>query len=139
MNQNYFEVVLEIIKMGHWITDQVGSALRNDNITEPQYNVLRILRGSQETPITAHEISERMIQRSSNVTRIIDKLIDKSYVTREECLTNRRKMDIAITKEGLQLLEALDEKVMKLHQPFMNNLNKTELSQLKKLILKLRG
>ncbi|MFY0626910.1 MAG: MarR family transcriptional regulator [Reichenbachiella sp.] len=134
----YISAVFELIKTGHWITDKVGVALKEYGISEPQYNVLRVLRGQKGNPITVHEILSHMIQRSSNVTRIIDKLSEKKYVVRHECPTNRRKMDITITKDGLDKLELLDKVVEKFHKPMAKNLSIEEAKQLKSLITKLK-
>ena len=139
MNDKYFSTIHEIITTGHWITDQVALELKEFGITEPQYNVLRILADTQNSPITSQEILEKMVQRSSNITRIVDKLVAKSLVTRQLCPTNRRKMDISITPIGCALLRTLDEKVKNFHQPFMNNLNEEELEQLKHFIIKLKS
>ncbi|MBX2870698.1 MAG: MarR family transcriptional regulator [Saprospiraceae bacterium] len=139
MSEPYFTTIHEIITTGHWITDQVALELKEFGVTEPQYNVLRILADTQNSPITAQEILEKMVQRSSNITRIVDKLVAKSLVTRQLCPSNRRKMDISITPIGCALLRTLDEKVESFHQPFMKNLNEAELEQLKHLIIKLKS
>ncbi|AZQ62855.1 MarR family transcriptional regulator [Flammeovirga pectinis] len=138
-NSNYIKAVYQIITTGHWITDRVGSELKGFGITEPQFNVLRILRGQHGNPITVFEILEKMVQRSSNITRIVDKLLEKGLVNRVECPTNRRKMDITITSNGLETLKELDKKVEKLHEPLQNNLTETEAETLAKLIIKLKG
>ncbi|ANQ49401.1 MarR family transcriptional regulator [Flammeovirga sp. MY04] len=137
--KSYYKAIHEIIKTGHWITDAVGQVLKEDKITEPQFNVLRILKGQKGSPITVQEIQERMVQRSSNVTRIIDKLLDKGLVKREECPTNRRKMDITITPFGLEELERFDQKVIEFHVPYTQNLTAEEAETLEKLIKKLKG
>ncbi len=97
--------------MGHWITNQVSIELKEFEISEPQYNVLKILTGKKGKPNTVQEIQHRMVQRTSNVTRIVDKLIDKGLVNRQECPSNRRKMDITMTGKGKKLLVQLDNKV----------------------------
>ncbi|HAA10924.1 MAG TPA: MarR family transcriptional regulator [Cytophagales bacterium] len=135
--QLYYQTVHEIIKTGHWITDQVGIQLKEYDTTEPQYNVLRILHEQAGTPISVQDIQQQMVQRSSNVTRIIDKLLAKALVHRQECATNRRKMDITITEAGEQLLQKLDKKVYELHAPMQGNLTPAEIQQLKQLINKL--
>ncbi|OHX66293.1 MarR family winged helix-turn-helix transcriptional regulator [Flammeovirga pacifica] len=137
--KSYTKAIYEIIKTGHWITDTVGQVLKEDNITEPQFNVLRILKGQKGNPITVQDIQGRMIQRSSNVTRIVDKLLDKGLVNRQECPTNRRKMDITITSFGLDELEKLNKKVLEFHSPYINNLTDDEAEILEKLIKKLKG
>lgn len=131
--------MLEIIVLGHQMTDDVSRALKPMDISEPQFNVLRILRGQKGNPITVQDIQSRMIQRTSNVTRIIDKLLNKGFVERSECPTNRRKMDITITEPGLTCLEELDEIVGALHEANLNKLNQSELTQLNKLLEKLKG
>lgn len=137
MSGNYYQTIHEIIKTGHWITERVNKTLKEFNITEPQFNVLRILRDANGEPLTVQKILEKMIQRNSNVTRIVDKLLSKGLVTRQENPNNRRKMDIGITKTGLRLLKKLDKNVENIHEPMMKRLSPEELEQLKELIYKL--
>jgi len=135
----FFEAIYEIIRTGHWITDSVSKELKEYDIYEPQFNVLRILRGAKKKPISVNAILERMVQRSSNVTRIVDKLETKGLVERTLCPEDRRKMDIIITDKGLELLKKLDKKVEDFHKPMMNNLSQKEAETLKRLIKKLKG
>ena len=137
MNEEYFQMIYQIIRTGHWITDQISKELKEYGITEPQYNVLRILKGAKGKPVAVQQILEGMVQRSSNITRIVDKLIVKGYVERKECPTNRRKMDITIRKAGLDVLKKLDKKVHQFHSPLMTKLNQEEINTLKHLIIKL--
>ncbi len=139
MNNPYFQAIFQIIRTGHWITDQVSLELKDFGITEPQYNVLRILRGAKGEPLTVQRILKSMVQRSSNVTRIVDKLKAKGYVNRKECPSNRRKMDITITESGLEILKEMDEKLQAFHEPMMGNLSNEELEILKNLIIKLKS
>lgn len=137
-NQEYFSAIHQIIKTGHWITDSVSSELKVFDISEPQYNVLRTLNAQKGNPLTVEQIGRQMIQRSSNVTRIIDKLMSKGFVSRQECPTNRRKMDIHITSAGSLFLKQLDAKVDQWHQPMFDKLSVEELQTLTQLIRKLR-
>ena len=139
MNKEYYQAVYEIITTGHWITDEITKTLKEYGVTEPQFNVLRILRGAKGEPVAVGEILNKMVQRSSNITRIVDKLVVKNYVNRKECPTNRRKMDITITEEGINILKQLDIKVQAFHEPFVNKLDQKELSTLKSLIQKLKS
>lgn len=134
----FFGAIHQIIKTGHWITDSVSTELKVFGVSEPQFNVLRILRGQNKNPITVEEVANRMIQRSSNVTRIIDKLLARGFVIRKECESNRRKMDISITNEGLQFLKQLDKKVNDFHKPMFDKLTEKEALTLITLIKKLR-
>ena len=135
--QPYFEAVLKILSTGHRLTDEVNQTLKPYDISEPQFNVLRILRGQKGNPITVQEIQERMIQRSSNVTRLVDKLLAKSLVHRSICEENRRKMDITITTKGLKLLKQLDKSLLKLHEAYRDRLSGQEAKNLKLLLDKL--
>ena len=139
MNKMYFQTIYQIITTGHWITDQVSKELKEFGVTESQYNVLRILKGAKGEPVTVNQILENMVQRSSNITRIVDKLVSKEFVERKECPSNRRKMDITITNKGLNKLKGLDKKVQAFHQPFMEKLNAEELDTLINLIQKLKS
>jgi len=139
MNKIYFNTILELIKTGHWLTDSISKELKEYDIYEPQFNVLRILKGAKGEPISVNTILDRMIQRSSNVTRIIDKLESKGLVERTLCSKDRRKMDIILTKKGDKLLTILNKKVKKFHQQMENNLSQKELETLQSLIIKFKG
>ncbi|MDR6238912.1 MarR family winged helix-turn-helix transcriptional regulator [Aureibacter tunicatorum] len=135
----YLKAIHKLIRTGHWITDCVGAELKEFDITEPQYNVLRILSSSGDEAMTVKEIQDRMVQRSSNVSRIIDKLLAKGYVSRKECQHNRRKMDISMTDEGHSILALLDQKVSAFHKPLKQKLSDEELRALDKILTKYSG
>ena len=139
VNSTLLGAAYQIVKTGHWLTDRISHELKEYGITEPQFNVLRILQGRKGQPITVQEIQENMVQRSSNVTRIIDKLLDKGLVERKECPENRRKMDITITYKGSRLLVTLGKKVYQFYGPMASNLTEEEAIALTKLIFKLKG
>jgi len=139
MNNLYLNTVFELIRTGHWLTDSVSRELKEYDIYEPQFNVLRILKGAKGIPISVNTILERMLQRSSNVTRIVDKLESKGLVERTLCPNDRRKMDIILTNKGDELLTVLNKKVKAFHQQMENNLNQKELETLQLLIIKFKG
>ncbi len=139
MNESYLNTTLELIKTGHWLTDSVSKELKEYDIYEPQFNVLRILKGAKRTPLSVNTILDRMLQKSSNVTRIIDKLESKGLVERTLCPKDRRKMDIILTSKGSDLLKILNKKVKKFHHSLENNLNQKELETLYSLIIKFKG
>ena len=128
MNKYYYKAILKIINKGHQLTDIVAIELKQYEISEPQFNVLRILRGANGNPLCVQEIAKRMVHRSSNVTRIIDKLLKRDLVIRQECSGNRRKMDILITNNGLALLKKLDIKLENFHNQYKNNLTNEEFN-----------
>ena len=139
MSKSYFNAIHSLIISGHQITDAISQQLKDYNIHEPQFNVLRILRGAKGTPLSVNTILERMVQRSSNITRIVDRLLQKQLVERTLSLTDRRKMDIVITPKGLELLIKLDQKVYEFHKPMMKKLKLSELNLLTQLINQLTG
>ncbi len=138
MSNLYFQVVHQLITKGHTITDLVGKAMRPFGLTEPQYNVLRLLSAGEGQPLSVQKVQEGMVQKGSNVTRIVDKLVAKNLVDRSECPTNRRKMDLTMTEEGARLLETLDKEVVKLHQPIKASMTKEELVTLGRLLKKIQ-
>jgi hypothetical protein len=92
--------------------------MRDADITPPQYNILRILRGSKNIPMTLGDISSRMIDKSSNTSRLIDKLVAKDWVSREPNALDRRQMQIQITEQGLEVLDILQNPVEESAEPF---------------------
>lgn len=131
--------MMQIITTGHWITDQITGELKEFDTTEPQFNVLKEIDCREGKAVTVQEIQEGMVQKSSNVTRIVDKLLKKGYVHRELNAENRRKVNITLTKEGATFLKKLDAKVSAFHTPMQKNLTTIECEQLTKLIKKLKG
>ena len=85
--------------------------LKPYNLSQQQYNVLKILQEKYPQSCTLSSISNRMVDKMSNATRLVDKLLGKKLVTRSLCPDNHRKVDIRITAEGLELLEKLDPEV----------------------------
>ena len=90
------------------INGKLNDVLKPYDISIQQFNVLRILRGQKGTPVSLASVHDRMINKMSNTTRLVDKLILKGYVNRNQCEENRRKIEIYITVDGLNLLKKLD-------------------------------
>jgi DNA-binding MarR family transcriptional regulator len=131
-------VAINILFTAGWLGTMMARQLRPYGITQQQYNVLRILRGQNPEPASVGLIQERMIDRSSNASRLVDKLHDKGLAIRKTCKKDRRQVDILITQKGLDLLAQLDESQdMDLNSPI--KLSDTEADQLSNLLDKLRG
>ena len=130
--------VLNIMYTQTVIVDLFNEIMKPYELSHEQYNVLRILRGQKGNPANMSTIQKRMIAKSSNTTRLIDKLLLKELVTREVCPANRRKMEILITAKGLALLAELDPKVDAHENHFSNNLTQQEMEQLNTLLDKFR-
>ncbi len=132
------KVILSIMYTQNVIHDKFVELLKPYDLSGEQYNVLRILRGQKGNPANMCIIQERMLSKSSNTTRLIDKLLLKDFVTREVCPENRRKIEVLITQKGLNVLEELDPKVNEHEQLFAANLNPEELQLLNSLLEKYR-
>jgi len=118
--------------------NHLRAALHPYGLSPEQFNILRILRGQHPTPASAKLVSERMLDKSSNVSRLVEKLRQKGYVTRGECGADRRQVDLLITEKGLDVLAALDENLEA--QPGMDRfVTKKEAKHLNELLDRLRG
>lgn len=133
------KVILNFMYTQNVIGDKFHEILKPYDISREQYNVLRILRGQKGKPANMCVIQERMLSKSSNTTRLIDKLLLKDFVTREVCPDNRRKIEVTITQKGLDILTELDPIVVEHEQFFANNLTPQELEQLNTLLEKYRS
>ncbi|MFB1023510.1 MAG: MarR family transcriptional regulator [Vicingaceae bacterium] len=123
---------------GKWVTNLISKQLKPFGITNQQYNVLRILRGQKDQYISVNAISNRMIDKMSNVSRLIDKLVLKELVIRKINREDRRQVDIAISEKGLSLVQKVESKEDDLKANF-NNITNQEAQQLNHLLDKLRG
>ncbi len=106
------KTILNIMYTQNVIADKFSELLKPYELSGEQFNVLRILRGQKGNPANMFVIQERMLANTSNTTRLVDKLLLKSFVTRKVCPENRRKIEVSITTTGLDLLTELDPKVV---------------------------
>ncbi|MBP4142268.1 MarR family transcriptional regulator [Flavobacterium sp. I-SCBP12n] len=136
---NSKKIILNILYTQSMITDKFNEILKSYDISGEQYNVLRILRGQKGNPANMSMIQERMLAKTSNTTRLVDKLLLKDFVTRKVCPENRRKIEVLITQKGLDILKDLDPKVIQHEQFFSNNLSSDEIIQLNYLLEKFRN
>ena len=133
------KIIMNIIYTQNVITEHFNEILKPYDLSSEQFNVLRILRGQKGKPANMFVIQERMLAKTSNTTRLVDKLLLKQLVTREVCPANRRKIEVSITPKGLDLLLQLDPKVKVYEQSFLKNLNEEERIQLNELLEKFRN
>jgi DNA-binding MarR family transcriptional regulator len=130
---------ISIIYTGHWLTDVTNTLLKPYDLSEQQFNVLRILRGQKKGPVSLSVIQERMLHRMSNATRLVEKLRIKGYVSREICDENRRKVDICITTKGLKILEMIDDLMIRMDQKTGKKITKEEAETLCMILDKIRS
>ena len=132
------KILLNILYTQNVISEKFNEILKPYDLSTEQFNVLRILRGQKGHPANMCVIQERMIAKTSNTTRLVDKLLAKDLVTREVCPDNRRKMEVSITQKGLDLLASLDPLVVEHEKSFTQNLTEAELQELNQLLEKFR-
>jgi DNA-binding MarR family transcriptional regulator len=137
-SSEYAKATLNILFTASWLNARQMKLFKPHGLTSPQYNVLRILRGQHPGPATIGLISERMVDRTSNVSRIVDKLLDKGLIDRRTCKSDRRAVDIYITGKGLSLLEELDSSLPELERSSFA-LSRNEVRVLNSLLDKLRS
>ncbi len=130
--------VLNVFFTYYEIYATLSELTKKYEITLEQFNVLRILRGQKKQPINMGEIQERMVARSSNSTRIVDKLVEKKLVDRRICPNNKRKMEIVITNQGLEKLSKIDPEIEEMEKQLSKNLSLGELLHLNELLTKYR-
>ena len=109
---------------------------KQHDLSPEQYNILRILRGQYPNPANIGLLQDRMLDKMSNASRLVEKLKQKALVTREECPKDRRQVEVLITKEGLDLLTELDPSIRSFETDF-KGLNEDELILLNELLGKL--
>jgi len=133
------KTLLNVMFTQNVISEKFNEILKPFDLSPEQFNVLRILRGQKGNPVNMFTIQQRMIAKTSNTTRLVDKLLLKDLVIREICPENRRKMEITITDKGLKLLASLDPIVKEHEKRFAKNLTVKELELLNELLEKFRN
>lgn len=135
----YHRVMVNLIYTTNWVTDSQTRVLKPFKLTIQQYNVLRILRGQHPNPIKVADITERMLDKMSNASRLVDKLVQKQYVQRTECPSDRRAVDVIVTDKGLELLDKLDVYLSGWADVQRQKLTEEEATLLSKLLDRLRS
>jgi DNA-binding MarR family transcriptional regulator len=134
----YHKAAVNVIFSYNWLVDYQVKLFKPYGITMQQYNILRILRGQQPNPATIKLIKERMLDKMSDASRIVEKLRLKGLVDRNICPNDRRNVDVCITEKGLGLLSQLDKYDDEIDAK-LSTLKKEEITQLNDLLDKLRG
>ncbi len=129
---------LAIAKTGYHLFGEAAMLLKEHGVSEPQYNVLRILRGAGSDGLPCGEIGARMLTRVPDVTRLVDRLRQMGYVRRWRSEQERRIVLQAILPKGVELLNRLDEPVLQLHRNQFGHMPERELRDLARLLRKVR-
>ena len=132
------KTLLNLTITNQFATENFNEILKPYDLSVEQFNVMRILRGQENHILNMRSIQDRMVAKTSNTTRLVDKLLLKELVTRTVCTTNRRKIEIKLTGKGFDVLEELDPKIETYDAAYSAKLNEAELQQLNILLDKLR-
>ncbi|HYF32060.1 MAG TPA: MarR family transcriptional regulator [Chitinophagaceae bacterium] len=136
--KNEFQkAMINLIFTHNWMMERMKMFFDQADLTPQQFNILRILRGAGE-PLSTLQIRQRMLDKMSDTSRIVDRLIKKGLVKKVICKSDRRLVDVSITERGLKLLERLDDMQHNL-DGILQNLNETDARQLNKLLDKIRN
>lgn len=134
----YQKLTVNIIYTANWLNDLIAKSMKVYDISPEQYNILRILRGRHPNPVTVNVLMERMLNKMSNVSRLVEKLRKKNLVERKISKEDRRACDIVITKRGLDLLTELHKEEEKWNSS-VSALTMKEAREINCLLDKIRG
>ena len=134
----HHRVIVNLIYTHNWVSDQIKAMLKAFDITQQQYNVLRVLRGAGE-PISTSVIRDRLLDKMSDTSRMVDRLYQKGLVTRSSCKHDKRLVDVSLSTEGKKLLAEIDKYDDQMDGIVSGNITKEEALQLSELLDKLRG
>jgi DNA-binding MarR family transcriptional regulator len=134
----YHKAVINLNYTYGWINNYMRPEFERYKLTQQQFNILRILRGQYPKPATVNLLKDRMIDKMSDASRIVDRLVQKGLVSRCTNSRDRRAVDIRISEEGLEILKKMDA-CFKTKDLFKQNLTEAEASQLSDLLDKMRG
>jgi DNA-binding MarR family transcriptional regulator len=133
----YQKATINLIYTFNWMNEQIKNMLDQYHITPQQFNILRILRGAGK-PISTLQIRQRMLDKMSDTSRIVDRLIKKELVKKVVCEGDRRLVDVSISESGLQLLQRIDKHQEQMDSVF-KNLNEEQAITLNNLLDKIRN
>ena len=135
---NNKKVIITLIKSSCEINDKLMLALKPFGVSIQQFNVLRILRGQKGVAANLSTVQQHMTNKMSNTTRLIDKLIEKSFVKRTICKENRRKIELFITTEGLTFLNQLDSIIDQAEEEMVGHFKEDEKEEFVSLLKRLK-
>ncbi len=131
------KAAINLIYTTNWLNEKMKYFFDNYDITSQQFNILRILRGAGE-PLSTLQIRQRMLDKMSDTSRIVDRLVKKGMVKKNICKTDRRLVDVVITEKGKKLLAELDSKDNDM-DAILKNINETDAIQINQLLDKIRN
>ena len=138
-NSTHEMAMINILYTSNWLRDKQKEHFNVHNLKTQHFNVLRILKGKYPAPSCPGEIKDVMLDKSPDLTRLIDKMIKMGLVDRNVCQENRRKVDVVITEKGLNVVDDISVKMIAHHSMWKEKLNAKEAEQLSELLDKIRS
>ena len=133
------ETFLNLVRSAGALSAPFNQLFKDHELSLPQYNVLRILRGHDGVGLSCSQISERMVTRDSDITRLVDRLVKGDLASRRRSESDRRVVLIGITARGRRLLADLEGPVTDAHKSTLGHLSAAELAELNRLLVKARS
>ena len=127
---------INLLFTANWLNEQIGKMLSDEGVTQQQYNILRILRGST-MPLSTLKIRERMLDKMSDTSRIVDRLIAKELVVKNTCEKDKRLVDITLSPKGLDLVDQLDQYNERI-DALLKGINESEAQLMNQILDKIR-
>ena len=134
---DYQKAAINLIFSSNWLSERIKCIIDEGAITTQQYNILHILRGSAK-PLSTLQIRDRMLDKMSDTSRIVDRLVKKQLVEKTTCTTDKRLVDICITQKGKELLACLDKRDSDIDD-LLGGLTNSETVELNRLLDKIRN
>jgi DNA-binding MarR family transcriptional regulator len=127
---------INLLFTANWLNEHIGKILSDEGVTQQQYNILRILRGSA-TPLSTLKIRERMLDKMSDTSRIVDRLIAKELVVKNTCEKDKRLVDITLSPKGISLVDQLDQYNDRI-DALLKGINESEAQLMNQILDKIR-
>lgn len=135
----YQKAAINLLFSASWMNHLNAEALKPYKISIQQFNILRILKGMHPEPVTVKLLTERMIDKMSNASRLVDKLKSKNLVERNSCPLDRRRVDVKITELGLKVVDEASKTLELKMESKMKNITEAEATKLSDLLDRFRG
>lgn len=135
----YQKVAVSILFTSNWLMGRQQDFFKPFGITTQQFNILRILRGQHPNAISGVEIKSRMLDRNSDISRLLDRLLKKDLISKSQSENDKRAANVSITPKGLDMLHTIDDKFIEAERGHFKGLSEAEANQLSQLLDKARG
>jgi DNA-binding MarR family transcriptional regulator len=131
------KAAINLLFTSHWLNTKINSYLKPFGFTHEQFNVMRILKGKHPEKMCVKNIGMRMIEKNSNVPRILDRLEKKGWIVRQQSVEDRRETETSLTSLGIEMLTKASENIA-FHQSTMMKLDETMALELNTILEKIR-